>query len=203
MKENLFSEFILNKFDVKYKTRIQVCVCENFTIIKGETESEDVISVKDLTSEFSKEYEEFEIKNTFDLINYKEKVESLTKISLIFSEVPNIENLNYFQVSSFPFGCPIEEKAVFLLFENITQIIPSVYPYNWIKFDVLIDENNQIDFQVFDDYINNENDVLRSAILDSVNLNLEYYVEQLKKLESNFLFEERNNIFSLKMLEII
>jgi len=203
LKENLFAEYIFNKFDSKYKTRIQVCSCENFTLIKGETDSSDVVSIKDLSIEFSKENEELEIKNTFDLIEYKEKVELKEKFSLVFSNTPNQNNLNYFEVSSFPFGCPIEEKAIFFLFENISQIIPTSYPHNWIRFDISLDDKNQIDFEITDDYINNENDILKSAILDSINLNLEYYINSIKKIDSKVFFEPRQNLFSLKGLEII
>ena len=184
--ENLFSEHILNNIDSKYNSKFEVISCDNFTIIKGETDSESLISVQKLSEEFSEKYPEYKIKNTIDLINYKLKLDSTFEYKFTFFKdgVPEPIGLNYFNSSSFPFGYSWGEgKSIYFYFKYITNKIPPSYPFNWITYNIKINDLGKIDFSIEDDYINNEDDVLKSVILDLFDFNIMEFESEAKKMD--------------------
>jgi hypothetical protein len=184
--ENLFSEYIINNIDSKYNSKIEVVNCNNFVIVKGETESESLISIQKLSEKFSEKNPKYKIKNTIDLIEYKSKIESTFDYKFVFfkDSIPNLNQSNYFSSSSFPFGYSwAEGKSLYFYFKYITNKIPSSYPFNWISYDIKISETGKIDFDISDDYLNNQNDVLKSAILDLFNFNISEFESEAKKMD--------------------
>jgi hypothetical protein len=184
--ENLFAEFILSKIDEKYNSKIEVCSCVNFTIVKGETESEEILSIQKISEEFSEKYKDHKIKNTIDLLEYKSKLDSTFEYKFIFykESFPEKNNINYFKLSSAPFGYSWNEgKSLYFYFKHITNLIPTSYPYTWINYNVLISETGKVDFTIQDDYINNQDDVLKSAILDAFEFNISEFLVDAKKMD--------------------
>lgn len=184
--ESLFSEYILSSVETKYNSKFEVVSCNNFTVIKGETESESLISVQKLSEEFSEKYPEYKIKNTIDLIDYKSKLDSTFDYTFTFFKdgVPSPNLSNYFSTSSFPFGYSWSEgKSIYFYFKYITNKIPPTYPFNWITYNVKISDSGKIDFTIEDDYINNEDDVLKSVILDLFDFNITEFESEAKKMD--------------------
>lgn len=184
--ENLFAEFILSKIEDKYNSKIEVCGCKNFILVKGETESEEVLSIQKISDEFSEKYPEYKIKNTIDLLEYKSKLDPEFDYTFTFykESIPEIDNTNYFKLSSFPFGYSwIEGKSLYFYFKHITNLIPTSYPYTWITYNVKISDTGKIDFTINDDYINNENDILKSVILDIFDFNITEFLSEAKKMD--------------------
>lgn len=184
--ENLFSEFILNNINPKFNSKIEVISCENFTIVKGETESETILSLQKLSEDFSEKNPEFKIKNTIDLLSYKSKLtpESNYKFTFFKNSIPSQNSLNYFSTSNFPFGYSLGEgKSIYYYFNHITNAIPVSYPFNWITYSITISDVGKIDFEIEDDYINNSDDVLKSAILDVFDFNITKFQDDVKKMD--------------------
>lgn len=184
--ENLFAEYILSKIEDGYESRLEVCGCQNFVLVKGETESKEILSIQKISEEFSEKYPDFQIKNTIDLIEYKSKIESKSDYKFIFlkESTPSIDINNYFNVSSFPYGYSFSEgKSIYFYFKYITQNIPTSYPYTWIKYDIKVSETGKVDFTIEDDFINNENDCLKSVILDVFDFNMTEFQSEAKKMD--------------------
>jgi len=184
--ENLFSEYILKNIDSKYSSKIEVVNCDNFAIVKGETESETIISIQKLSEEFSEKYPEYKIRNTIDLIDYKSKLSFPFEYKFTFfkDNIPTINESNYFRTSSFPYGYSWSEgKSLYFYFKHITNKIPTSYPFNWITYDIKISETGKIDFNISDDYINNQDDVLKSIILDVFDFNITEFESEAKKMD--------------------
>jgi hypothetical protein len=89
-------------------------------------------------------------------------------------------------LSDFPWGSSWSEgKLLYFYFKLITYKIPSTYLFDWIKYKVEINSNNEVDFTIEDNFINNQNDVLKSAILDCFDFNLH---EALKRKTTPYVF---------------
>jgi hypothetical protein len=184
--ESLFAEFILSKIDNKYNSKIEICSCDNFTIVKGETESEEILSIQKISEEFYEKYPDYRIKNTIDLLEYKSKLQSKFDYTFTFykDSVPEIDISNYFKLSSFPFGYSLSEgKSIYFYFKYITNKIPPTYPFNWIKYKIKISDSGKIDFDIEDDYINNQDNILKSVILDVFNFNIMEFESEAKKMD--------------------
>lgn len=184
--ESLFAEFILSKIEKKYNSKIEICSCINFTIVKGETESEEILSIQKISEEFSEKNPDFKIKNTIDLLEYKSKLDSNFDYTFTFykDSIPEIDTSNYFKLSLFPFGYSWNEgKSLYFYFKHITNKIPTSYPFNWITYKIKISELGKIDFDIEDDYINNQDNVLKSVILDVFNFNISEFEFEAKKMD--------------------
>lgn len=195
-KENLFAEFLLKKFQENSETKLQVCSCDNFSVIKGETTSSDVLSVNKIAEEFSEKYPEHAIKNTIDLIDYKEKLEPSESLNLCFRKHNIFEHTQYFSFSDFPFGNSTIDRTIYFYFKSIFEKIPPTYPFDWIEFRIKKLEKFNLDFEIVDNYNSDYGGSLKSSILDSFDFNLERLNSVIKKmdLETYVLNPLNNNI---------
>lgn len=70
----LLSDFILSKFPNDVKSIIKVIDVGNFIVIKGKTNSSEVLDISNITTEFKKKYENlfdtFNL-NTIDIVEYQ------------------------------------------------------------------------------------------------------------------------------------
>lgn len=182
-KENLFVEFLLKKFEGNPDTKLQVSSCENFLIVKGETTYSEVLSINKISVEFSEKYPEYSVKNTIDLIDYKEKIEPTKSINLFFSKHSRFDFPQYFSLSDFPFGDSTIDKSIYFYFKSIFEKIPSSYPFDWIEFRIKKMNGFSMDFEIVDNYHSDHDGSLKSAILDSFDFNLEIFDSQIKKVD--------------------
>lgn len=182
-KENLFAEFLLKKFAEESETNLQVCTCENFSIIKGYTTSPDVLPINKIIDEFNEKYPDHTFKNTIDLIDYKDSLETKETISFTFShKFPELHS-TFFSVSDFPFGCSSFDKTLYFYFKCIFEKIPTEYPFDWINFKITKIDKFNIDFEISDNYDSDSDGKLKSLILDSFDFNLEKFYLDLKKMD--------------------
>jgi len=181
-KLNLFCEFILSKYKSK-DTIIEACDCQNFIVIKGFSTDSDIIPIQSVADEFSKKYEQYPIKSTIDLIEYRSELSSSKKFTFFFGKDPH-NDISLFNTSNFPFGYSNSQgKLLYFYFKHIVDRIPLVYPFTWIKFNVIVTDKNEIDFTIEDDYLSNDGDILKSAILDSFDFNLTEFESILNKMD--------------------
>jgi hypothetical protein len=55
--------------------------------------------------------------------------------------------------------------------------------FDWLKYKVEVSSDNQIDFTIEDNFVNNHNDVLKSAILDCFDFNLYDFETHARKMD--------------------
>jgi hypothetical protein len=181
-KLNLLSEFILKKYKSK-DTLVEICDCQNFITVKGFTTESEVIPLNSVVSEFSQKYEQYPIKSTIDLIEYKSDLSSPKKFKFFFGKKLHKED-SLFSTSEFPYGYSNNQgKLLYFYFKHIVDRIPTNYPFTWIIFNVEVSEKNEIDFTIEDDYLNNNEDILKSAILDCFDFNLTDFESILNKMD--------------------
>lgn len=201
---NLYVNFILNSLPSNENSILEVCDCENFIVVKGTTTHTEVINLNELNHKFDEKYPNIKSKNTIDLISYDRRFEDKQTYEFLFNNESNSKpysrNENsFFTTSDFPWGRSWSNgKLLYFYFKFITNKIPSNYPFNWISYKVEVDENNKVDFEIQDDYMNNEKDILKSSILDCFNFNLNELETIAKKmdLEKFILNPKDNSIFS-------
>jgi hypothetical protein len=111
---NLFSDYILSKFEKQDDTIIQVTDCETFIVVNGITTSNKEINLNDLKMEFIESFKELfdslgikEI-NVIDIIKYEESIKSFKKgwVSVNKTQYVTEEDpISEINVSSeFPYG---------------------------------------------------------------------------------------------------
>lgn len=111
---NLFSDYILSKFEKQDNTIIQVTDCETFIVVNGTTTSSKEINLNDLKMEFIESFKDLfdslgikEI-NVIDIIKYEQSIEEFKKgwVSVNKSQyVTEEEPISEINVSSeFPYG---------------------------------------------------------------------------------------------------
>ena len=186
---NLYVNFLLESLPPNVGSFFEVCDCSNFVVVKGETSHTEVLNLIDLNKKFEEKYPETKLKGTIDLINYNVDFEPKKTYEFIFYNTPNLKltddtNHSLFTLSDFPWGSSWSEgKLLYFYFKLITYKIPSTYLFDWIKYKVEINSNNEVDFTIEDNFINNQNDVLKSAILDCFDFNLHEFETQAKKMD--------------------
>jgi hypothetical protein len=186
---NLYVNFLLESLPSNVESFFEVCDCNNFVVVKGETTHTEVINLIDLNKKFEEKYPETNLKSTIDLINYNTDFENKRTYEFIFYNTPNLnsneENKNsLFTLSEFPWGSSWNQgKLLYFYFKLITYKIPSTYLFDWLKYKVSITSDNQIDFTIEDNFVNNQNDVLKSAILDCFDFNLHEFEKHAKKMD--------------------
>jgi len=186
---NLYVNFLLESLPSNVESFFEVCDCSNFVVVKGETSHTEVLNLIDLNKKFEEKYPETKLKGTIDLINYNVSFEPKKTYEFIFYNTPNLKltddtNHSLFKLSDFPWGSSWSEgKLLYFYFKLITYKIPSTYLFDWIKYKVEINSNNEVDFRIEDNFINNQNDVLKSAILDCFDFNLHEFETQAKKMD--------------------
>jgi hypothetical protein len=181
---NLFSDYLLTKIPNTEESIFSVADCKNFIIIKGKTSHKEILDISSITKEFNEKYEpETPISHTIDLIEYKSDLSSPKKFKFFFGKKLHKED-SLFSTSEFPYGYSNNQgKLLYFYFKHIVDKIPTNYPFNWIIFNVEVSEKNEIDFTIEDDYLNNNGDILKSAILDCFDFNLTVFESILNKMD--------------------
>ena len=65
-----------------------------------------------------------------------------------------------------------------------------------------MDENNNIDFEIEDNYINNQNNILKSSILDNFDFNLQNFENETKKMDLEHLILNPSEIENLSKIKV-
>jgi len=200
---NLFSEFLLSKFPFHSKTIIEIADCENFFVVKGKTNYNDIIDISKVKEEFNDKYGEYltdKLINTIDLIEYNKEIEDT---ELMYAEFYNSDNpfystsqINFFKqdntksyedgneimdnfiiVNSFPHTISFGKgKLLYYYAKHIMYNIPSNYPVDKLSFQI-----SKNDIKV---YNQNERDLtLESAILDVFDFNMNWLEKEFEGVD--------------------
>jgi hypothetical protein len=197
----------MKELGIENDTKIQVCICDNFIVVKGETSSKDIINLSKILEDFHQKYTEVKsTKNIIDLIEYNVKLTWSNSINFQFNNQENCgvkifdDERDYFSISSFPYGYSFsQDRLLYYYFKKIVYSIPSSYPFNKISF-LVTKENNKIDFTITDDYLNNQNDCLKSIILDLYDFDLVSFGKEIKKMDLDVeLLNPQDDIEFLKI----
>ena len=186
---NLYVNFLLESLPSNVESFFEVCDCNNFVVVKGETTHTEVMNLIDLNKKFEEKYPETKLKNTIDLIKYDTNFEDKRTYEFVFYNTLNLNSNkeiknSLFTLSDFPWGSSWNQgKLLYFYFKFITYKIPSTYLFDWLRYKVSIASDNQIDFSIEDNFVNNQNDVLKSAILDCFDFNLHEFETHAKKMD--------------------
>lgn len=193
-KLNLFSELILSKFE-NCESSIQLSDCDNFISIKGVTDSKNLISITDCVNEFNSKYQDLNIKNTIDMIEYRDSVPKRDRYLIHFDSYPELVEDFYFSTSDFPFGFSNNQgKLLYFYFKMIVEKLPPDYFYKKLSFDIKLSERNEIDFEVFKDFY--EDSKIQSVIKDCFDLNIKGIESHLKKMDlENYILNPNTKLF--------
>lgn len=199
-KLNLFSEFILSKLE-NSNSEIQLSDCTNFISIKGMTDSKELISIKDCVEEFNAKYIDYQIRNTIDLLEYKDKIPVRNKYQFDFTNFSLENNISYFDYSEFPFGFSISQgKLIYFYFRMIVEKLPPDYLYKYLRFNVEMTEKGEINFNLYRDF--NEDEKLSSVIRDCFDFNIKSIENIVKKMDLEKLILNPNiNMFEEFVVE--
>ncbi len=199
-KLNLFSEFILSKLE-NSNSEIQLSDCTNFISIKGMTDSKELISIKDCVEEFNAKYIDYQIRNTIDLLEYKDKIPVRNKYQFDFTNFSLENNISYFDYSEFPFGFSISQgKLIYFYFRMIVEKLPPDYLYKYLRFNVEVAEKGEINFNLYRDF--NEDEKLSSVIRDCFDFNIKSIENIVKKMDLEKLILNPNiNMFEEFVVE--
>ncbi len=202
----ILADYIVKQIGFNADTRLQVSSCENFSIIKGETNSKEVLKLNEILEKFYSDYPSLDrkVKNLIDLIEYDKQIKNLSNQKFVFFNSTNCRKIIedddlYFSRSYFPYGFSFSQnRSLYYYFKNIVYNIPTSYPFTEIKFVVTLD-NEKIDFEIQDDYLNNENNCLKSSILDCFDFNYKLLEKELKSFDLTLeLFEPEKEMDVLK-----
>ena len=209
---NLLADFIIEKLGEHNSSQIKVIDVENFFIIKGKTSSKEVLNLSDITAEFEKKYTEllndYKICNTIDLIQYDSDLTDMKTLSFTFFNTENcsysykqikshidsdsnfdidstnnkISDTEMVFVSELPHGFSLNQgRLLYYFMKKIFYSLPPSYPMVSLKMDINILEEDFI--QVFDNFSQSNEEVIQSAILDCVDLNLEKMEKIIGKID--------------------
>lgn len=209
---NLFADFILSKIPHNKHSIIQVADCINFFVIKGKTSYSDVLNMSELLEEFKTKFKFAESKkltHTIDLIEYDVEMSSTehtiqtyynnyncsynhTQTENFISDdtksysndyYPNKidDDSNLIICSEFPHGYSLSQGRLFYYYgKYIMYNIPSNYPVVELTMNICKDEDK---FFVYDGFYKNEDNRLRSAILDMFDFDMTWLESELKKVD--------------------
>lgn len=212
---NCLANFIVDKIGDNYSSIIRVFDFENFIILKGKTNSKEILNLNEVLIEFDEKYKnvsEFsKIKNTIDLIEYDCEIKELDKLSLtlynsdkcdyhynqidLFKEndtsndfcsvVSIIEDESVSQ-SQFPYGYSFNQgKSLYFFIKKIFYSLPSNYPFTSLNISVDVDKKENF-IKVFNLFNQDYDEIIESAILDSLDFNIQQVTEKMKKMDSDF-----------------
>jgi hypothetical protein len=134
---NLFAEFLLNKIGLDSKTIIQVTDCNNFFVVNGMTESEDILGVFSLKDEFNEKYKdliETPITHTFDLIKYGVKVSERDTLQFTYYTTSDNVSYHYSQLDNYTInnsGSYFDGLRSHDEIENNYLSVSSEFPYGY------------------------------------------------------------------------
>lgn len=199
---NLLSDFILSKIPHEENSLIKVVDCGNFFVIKGKTTSKEILFIPNLISEFNQKFSlGSELTHTIDLIEYDSELRAVDNIIHTYhNNTPNcsyhykdveeyekmVEEDEMIYVSSFPHGYSLSQgRLLYYYGKKIFYNIPSNYPITSLKMRLTSQKNSDGDFdiEVFDEFFKSEDEVLRSAILDVFDFNMDSIEKEIKKVD--------------------
>jgi hypothetical protein len=134
---NLFAEFLLDKLGLDSKTIIQVTDCNNFFVVNGMTESEDILGVFSLKDEFNEKYKDLidtPITHTFDLIKYGVKVSERNTIQFTYYTTSENVSYHYSQLENYTLnklGSHFDGLKSHDEIENNFLSVSSEFPYGY------------------------------------------------------------------------
>lgn len=101
---NSLSNFLVDKLGVDNSSIIKVLDLGNFFVIKGKTNSKEILNLNDVISEFNEKYSQFceslKITNTIDLIQYDCNLEDSKKLTLTLHNTEK-SDFHYKQIDFF------------------------------------------------------------------------------------------------------
>jgi len=216
---NLLADFILSKINTEELSIIKIVDCINFIVIKGRTTSDKILNVQEIVDEFKKIYTSILeskklLSHTIDLIEYDFEMDEVENITHTFfssenclynqNQILNFEKDktksfrdNYIAspkddemivVSNFPFGYSFRMgRALYYLGKHIIYNLPTNYPFTEITLTVDKDPEK---LKVFDNFFRINDETLKSATLDCINMDLTWVIEEIKKVD---WFSESSN----------
>jgi hypothetical protein len=209
---NLFADFILSKIPHKKHTIIQVADCINFFVIKGKTSYGDVLNMGEILDEFKTKInlpDGRKLTHTIDLIEYNIEMTEPEQIIHNYYNTINCsyngnqiesfisdnttsygddyylntikDNTNLIVTSEFPHGYSLSQGRLFYYYgKYIMYNIPTNYPVVELTMSISKDEDK---FFVYDGFYKNEDNRLRSAILDMFDFDMTWIESELKKVD--------------------
>lgn len=210
---NLFADFILSKIPHTEETIITVSDCKNFMLIKGVTTYEEILDLHLITNEFNEKYNPvFPVSHTIDLIEYgpklsevdtlrftlhksdncsyhKKQIESFKKNEMSYDfdyEPIELSDEPLLTTSEFPHGYSLNQgRLLYLYGKHIFYSIPSTYPISTLSFTLSTRKNDEGEniIRVFDPIKEEEDKLLKSAILDVFDFNLAWLSSEMKKVD--------------------
>lgn len=203
-KSNLFADFICQKIGMNIKSIIQVADCDNFLVVRGLTESKEILDLNEIKESFLTKFNFFvnekKLLNTIDLIDYGVKLETPNKKSLHFfntkscsispMEIEFLENEKnkadeeLIISSSFPFGYSWEMgRKLYYYGKHIVYNLPTETLFTEIHLTIP-SENPELNFEI-DGELKYPIDSLKSAILDCFDFNFDWMENEIKKVDLN------------------
>lgn len=199
---NLLSDFILSKIPKEESTIIKVVDCDNFYVIKGKTSSNEILDMGQIINEFKKEFslhiKDEKLSHTIDLIQYGFHLEEEDSIKVTYhlneyncsyhySDIEAFESemkeKDMIFVSEFPHGFSLSQgRGLYYYGKYIFYNIPSNYPISSATFE-LFRNNQEQKIIVIDEFTNEEDSTLQSAILDVFDFNYEKLENEMKKVD--------------------
>jgi hypothetical protein len=199
---NLLSDYILSEISTEENSIIKVIDCGNFFVIKGKTTSKEVLFLPNIISKFNERFEiPSKLTHTIDLIEYDSDLPDVKSISHTYHS--NTSNCSYNQteiekneiseetdelvyVSSFPHGYSLTQgRLLYYYGKKIFYNIPSNYLVTSLEFHLTNERNdeNEFGFSVYDGFYKTKDEVLRSAVLDIFDFNMEPIAKEIKKVD--------------------
>lgn len=234
---NLLSDFIIDKLDKESSSIIKVIDLENFFVIKGKTSSKNVLNLSETIDEFTNKFNhllnDIKITNIIDLIQYDHDLKVVNDLTITLHNTENCiyhyKQIDYFKennesvdfdfflkkindnsvsVSHFPHGYSLNQgRSLYYLMKKIFYSIPSTYPITSVTLTIDKSKENDDIIEVYNNFYNDSDDILKSSILDHHDFNINEIIEKIKKVDWSFELtnplEEYSFLKDNKKMEII
>lgn len=197
---NLLADFLLKNIPSDETTVLQISDCENFYVVKGKTSSKKLLDLSKLIDEYYEKYKEFLpekfTKNSIDLIEYDSDLDDVNQIEI---KLFNTDNCSYSHLeiskeknelepmivsSDFPHGYSLNQgRLLYYYLKNIVYSIPTNYIFTELTFQFKKIEN--IELKVYNNFFTNfdEDEILKSAILDCFDFDTNELSNKIKKVD--------------------
>lgn len=197
---NTFADFILTKVPKDKSFFIEIADCTNFWVVKGKTNSNELIDLKETRDEFSEIMNNKNLSlphfNIIDLIQYDVELEKIPYLNLEFynntnTSVPlcSTEENNFegrIITSNFPHGYSINYgRDLYFYAKHISYNLQTKYFWNQIRIKIFR-ENNDDNLEIYSDCQKDKDVKVESAVLDCFDFNFENFS---KKLEQETFWE--------------
>lgn len=210
---NLFADFILSKIPNTEETIITIADCKNFMVVKGKTTHKEILDLFNLCSEFNEKYEpKYPISHTIDLIEYDSKLSSIKETSFTlhnsdncsyhnsqieqflkndmsygFEYIPiEIDDDSLIITSEFPYGYSLGQgRLLYQYGKHIFYSIPPSYPVSTLTITLSTEKNDNGEniITIYNNTIQKEDEVLKSAILDVFDFDMSWLQSEMKKVD--------------------